>query len=70
MKINKHNSDEQITKRIQTLITYRDIAWLKAPYSSKTDILLSKQDLVSYTIIKYGIWQPVKFQLISHSWTG
>ena len=70
MKINKHNSDEQITKRIQTLITNRDIAWLKAPYSSKTDILLSKKDLVSYTIIKYGIWQPVKFQLIFHSWTG
>ena len=23
-----------------------------------------------YTIIKCGTWQPVKFQLVSHSWTG
>ena len=45
---------------------------LKAPYSTKIDILLSKKgliiDICINTIIKYGIWQPVKFQLVSRSW--
>ena len=49
---------------------------LKAPYSSKIDIF---HPLIIYinkyihginTIIKCGIWQPVKFQLISWFWTG
>ena len=26
--------------------------------------------MVSWGIIKWGIWQPVKFQLVSLSWTG
>ena len=45
---------------------------LKAPYSSKTDILFSKKrfNKLIYdinTIIKYGTWQPVKFQFNSLS---
>ena len=44
---------------------------LKAPYSSQIDILLPKKGLKnSNTIIKCGIWQPVKFQLVSRSWIG
>ena len=47
---------------------------LKAPYSSKIDIFIQKRfyKLIYSinTIIKYGIWQPVKFQLVSHFWTG
>ena len=48
---------------------------LKAPYSSKTDIFFIKKrfNKLTYiikTIIKCGIWQPVKFQLVSCFWTG
>ena len=44
---------------------------LKAPYSSKIDILLSKKGLMNwYMIIKCGTWQPIKCQSVSHSWTG
>ena len=45
---------------------------LKAPCSSNIVILLSKKGLINWYIvlivIKYGTWQPVKFQLVSQSW--
>ena len=37
---------------------------------------LSKKELINWyiyginMIIKCGIWEPVKFQLVSHLWTG
>ena len=49
---------------------------LKVPYSSKIDIFLfipERFNQLIYsinTIIKCGIWQPVKFQLVSRFWTG
>ena len=46
---------------------------LKAPYSSKIDIFHPRFNKYIYginTIIKCGIWQPAKFQLISWFWTG
>ena len=47
----------------------------KAPYSSKSShsIIQERFDKLIYsinTIIKCGIWQPVKFQLVSRFWTG
>ena len=46
----------------------------KVPYSSKLDMfdqkMLNKLMYGINTIIKCGIWQPVKFQLVSHLWTG
>ena len=54
-------------------------AIFKAPYSSKIDILLSKKkkkkkiNKLIYGINSFKkccIWQPVKFQLVSRSWTG
>ena len=48
--------------------------YLKALYSTKIDIFVQERfNKLIYgmnTIIKYGTWQPVKFQLVSHSWTG
>ena len=41
---------------------------LKAPYSSKVDIVLHMQGYGINTIIKFGNWQPVKFQLVSRFW--
>ena len=42
---------------------------LKAPYFSKIDIFIQERfNKLIYsinTITKYGIWQPVKFQLVS-----
>ena len=48
---------------------------LKAPYSSKIDIFFIQErfNKLIYSInmiIKCGIWQAVKFQLVSHFWTG
>ena len=42
----------------------------------KIDIFLSKKGFINWynyginMIIKCGIWQPVKFQLVCHFWTG
>ena len=50
------------------------VEWWKAPYSSKIDIFIQERfNKLLYainTIIKCGIWQPVKFQLVSRFWTG
>ena len=48
---------------------------LKAPYSSKIDIFFIQErfNKLIYsinTILKCGIWQPVKFKLVSRFWTG
>ena len=47
---------------------------LKTSYSSKIDIFIQERfNKLIYginTIIKYGIWQPVKFQFVSRFWTG
>ena len=40
---------------------------LKAPYPSKIDTFLSKKCLINCYIV-YGIWQPIKFQLVSSFW--
>ena len=57
--------------------TNSNVARVKPPYASKIDILLSKKGLINWymvhcinTVIKCGIWQPVKFQLVSRSWIG
>ena len=46
---------------------------VKAPYSSKIDIFIQERlNKLIYgidTIIKCGIWQPVKFHKIWHLWT-
>ena len=46
----------------------------KAPYSTKIDIFIQERfNKLIYginIIIKYGIWQPVKFQFVSRFWSG
>ena len=50
MRINKHNSDEQITKNSD--INYRDKAWLKVPYSSKKRyFIIQKKGLVNWYMV-------------------
>ena len=47
---------------------------VKAPFSSKIDIFIQERyNKLIYNInttIKCGIWQPVKFHLVSRFWTG
>ena len=68
--MNEYNSDNK-----QNSYNYRDEAGLKTTFSSKIDILFSKKGLKKVkkninTIIKCGTWEPITFQLVSHSWTG
>ena len=51
-----------------------DVICLKTPDSSKINIFIEERfnNLIysTDTIIKCGIWQPVKFQLVSRFWIG
>ena len=60
---------------LAVLLYFNALEKFKAPYSSKIDIFFIQERFNELiyginTIIKYGIWQPVKFKVVSRFWTG
>ena len=62
--------------RVPAAAKFKEPFALKAPYSSKMNIFFfviqerfNKLTCSINTIIKCGIWQTIKFQLVSRFWT-